>query len=288
MRIPRAVITAAGRNQRTLPLQTVIDRDGRPKTVLDILIDEAVNAGAEEVAVIVAPGDEARFADGVGQHAARLLFIPQPEPLGYAHAVLCARSFVGDEAFLHLVGDHLYVSPGDHGCASALVELAAAESCSVSAVQATRESQLNAFGVVAGRPVPGREDLYTVETVVEKPTPTEAEMRLLVPGLRAGHYLCFYGMHVLTPTIMEILAELSYERSGGRLPTLSDGLAILATREKYLAVEERARRYDLGDTYGLLTAQLALALNGQDRDLVLARLLEMLAQRETSAARRVG
>lgn len=287
MRIPKAVITAAGRNQRTLPLQTVIDRDGRAKTVLDILIDEAIRAGVEEVAVVVAPGDEDRFAEGVGAHAARLTYIPQPEPLGYAHAVLCAQAFVGDDAFLHLVGDHLYVSPNDHGCAQALVELAAAESCSVSAVQATRESLLHAFGAVAGRPVPGREDLYTIETVVEKPTPTEAEVRLLVPGLRAGHYLCFYGMHVLTPAVMSILAELRFD-AAGRKPTLSHALAILATREKYLALEERARRYDLGDTYGLLTAQLALALSGQDRELVMARLLELLVQREMASTRRAG
>ena len=286
MQIPKAVITAAGRTQRALPLQTVIDRDGKAKAVLDILIDEAVRAGVDEVAVVVAPGDEERFAEGVGTHAARITYIAQPEPLGYAHAVSCARAFVGDDAFLHLVGDHLYVSPNDHGCAQALVELAAAESCSVSAVQATRESQLHAFGAVAGRPVPGRADLYTIETVVEKPTPTEAEMRLLVPGLRTGHYLCFYGMHVLTPAVMAILADLPF--GAARKPTLSDALAVLATREKYLALEERARRYDLGDTYGLLTAQLALALSGQDRELVLAKLLEVLAQREMAAARRAG
>lgn len=287
MQIPKAVITAAGRNQRTLPLQTVIDRDGKAKAVLDILIDEAVRAGVDEVAVVVAPGDEERFAEGVGTHAARITYIAQLEAFGYAHAVSCARAFVGDDAFLHLVGDHLYVSPNDHGCAQALVELAAAESCSVSAVQATRESQLHAFGAVAGRPVPGHADLYTVETVIEKPTPTEAEMRLLVPGLRAGHYLCFYGMHVLTPAVMSILAELPFGNAT-RKPTLSDALAVLATREKYLALEERARRYDLGDTYGLLTAQLALALSGQDRELVLAKLLEVLAQREMATARRAG
>ena len=51
-------------------------------------------------------------------------------------------------------------------------------------------------------------DLYEIETVLEKPTPTEAEQQLLVPGLRAGHYLCLFGMHVLTPAVMEILGQL--------------------------------------------------------------------------------
>lgn len=288
MRIPRAVITAAGRNQRALPLQSLIDRDGRAKTVLDILIAEAVTAGAEEVAIVVAPGDEPRFAEAVGQHAARLVFIPQIEPLGYAHAVFCARDFVGDDAFLHLVGDHLVVGGHDPSCARRLVDLATAEGCSVSAVQATREHLLTAYGAVGGRRVAGRDDLYTVDTVIEKPTPTEAEMRLLVPGLRAGHYLCFFGMHVLTPAVMAILAELRFGSETERPLSLSAALAILSTREKYLALEERTRRYDLGDRYGLLTAQLALALSGQDREEVLARLVELLAQRETNASRRAG
>ena len=60
---------------------------------------------------------------------------------------------------------------------------------------------------LAGRRVAGRSDLYRIDTVLEKPTPTEAEQRLLVPGLRAGYYLCFFGMHVLTPRAMEILGK---------------------------------------------------------------------------------
>jgi UTP--glucose-1-phosphate uridylyltransferase len=288
MRIRKAVITAASRHQRTLPLQSLIDRDGQEKSVLDILVAEAVSAGALEVAVVVTPGDEARYGQVAGRHAARLVFIPQPEPLGYAQAVYCARDFVADEPFLHLVGDHLYISSAERGCAQRLVDLAESETCAVSSVQATRESRLPYFGAVGGRRVPGRNELYLVETVLEKPTPTEAETRLLVPGLRAGHYLCFFGMHVLTPALMGILAEQLQDASARPGQPLSNALAILARREKYLAVEEQALRYDLGDRYGLLTAQLALALSGQDRDAVLTRLLELMAQRELRAPRRPG
>jgi UTP--glucose-1-phosphate uridylyltransferase len=115
--------------------------------------------------------------------------------------------------------------------------------------------------------------------VIEKPTPTEAELRLIVPGLRAGHYLCFFGMHVLTPTVMDILAQLVAEAGDRGGVTLSSALAALAAREKYLALEEHARRYDVGVKYGLLTAQLALAFSGRDREEVLAQLVELLAQR---------
>lgn len=284
MKITKAVITAAGRQQRTLPLQTLIDRDGVEKSVLRILIEEVLRAGIEEICIVVRPGDERAYAEVAGDHSSRLHFVPQPQPLGHGHAIYCGREFVGRAPFLHLVGDHLYVSRGEQGCAQHLVEVAALAQCTVSAVQATRESLLPYYGTIGGRRQPGHPDLYQVETVVEKPTPTEAEQRLIVPGLRAGHYLCFFGMHVLTPTIMEILAQQvaarqnAPEQPGGI--TLSAALAELAQREQYLALEQNAARYDVGVKYGLLTAQLALALSGQDRTEVLTRLLELLAQRE--------
>jgi UTP--glucose-1-phosphate uridylyltransferase len=98
--------------------------------------------------------------------------------------------------------------------------------------------------------------------------------------LRAGHYLCFFGMHVLTPAVIDILEKQIKAAGNGNNITLSNALAELAKREQYLALEKQDWRYDVGVKYGLLTAQLALALNGQDRDQVLSKLLELLAARE--------
>jgi len=276
LRIKKAVITAAGKNQRALPLQTVIDSDGREKPVLGILIEQALGAKVDQICVVVWPGDEARYAQALGAAGRAVTFVPQAEPAGYAHAIWCARDIVGNEPFLHMVGDHLYVS-GARTCAQRLVEIAEAEECSVSGVQATRESLLPRFGAVAGRRVSGRQGLYRVDTVIEKPTPTEAEQRLTVPGIRAGFYLCFFGVHVLTPAIFRFLEG----NPGG---TLSAALAELARHEQYLAVEDPGRRYDLGARYGLLIAQTALALNGQDRAQILSQLVELLADREIAAA----
>lgn len=282
MKIKKAVITAAGQNQRTLPLQTLIDRDGREKSVLGILVEEALLASVEEICVVVWPGDETRYAQAAGEHAGRVQFVPQPQPLGYGHAIACAREFTGNEPFLHLVGDHLYMSGTSKACAQRLVEVAETEACAVSAVQPTREGLLPLYGAVGGRLIPGRQGLYRVTTVIEKPTPTEAEQRLVVPGMRAGHYLCFFGMHVLTPTLMDLLGRLLAAAPHGPV-TLSAALAELARREQYLALEETGRRYDIGVRYGLLMAQLALALNGQDRHEVLSQMLELLAAREMAA-----
>jgi len=285
VRIRKAIITAAGGNQRALPLQTLV-QDGAEKSVLSILIEQALTANIGEICVVVFPGDEDRYAQAAGNHAGAVRFVPQQQPpRGYGHALFCAREFVANEPFLHMVGDHLYVSAAKPGV-QRLVELAETESCSASGVQPTRESLLTRFGAVAGRRMSGRTGVYRVETVLEKPTPTEAEQRLMMPGIRAGYYLCFFGIHVFTPTVMDILGRILAAQPGGAV-TLSAALAELARQEQYLALEDTGRRYDLGARYGLLTAQLALALNGRDRDEVLAHLLELLAEREmaTPAAR---
>jgi UTP--glucose-1-phosphate uridylyltransferase len=282
VQIKKAIVTAAGKTQRTLPLQSLVDRDGAPKTALQIIIEEILLTGIDEVCVVIAPGDQEAYRTAAGPHAKRVVFVEQARPLGYGHAVFGAAGFTQGAPFLLLVGDHLYVARGARRCAQQLVEIAGAEDCSVSAVQATHESKLPFYGAVGGRLVAGRQGLYEVAEVIEKPTPTEAEQRLVVPGLRAGHYLCFFGMHVLTPAVMEILGEEArrVEQPGATGPVqLTAALARLATAERYLASELQGRRYDIGLKYGLLTAQLALALDGQDRDEVLTTLIELLAIR---------
>jgi UTP--glucose-1-phosphate uridylyltransferase len=279
--IKKAIITAAGKAQRTLPLQTLVGRDGAPKTALRIIIEEILDAGIEEICVVVCPGDQSAFLGAAGGHTRRLEFVEQPAPLGYGHAVRCANAFAANQPFLLLVSDHLCVSGGDKPCARQLVEIASAENCAASAVQSTHESKLPYYGAVGGKLVTGRKGLYEVAEVLEKPTPTEAEQRLIVPGLRAGHYLCFFGMHVLTPTVMNILADEVAKRGEKGGVQLTAALAKLAARERYLACELQGRRYDIGVKYGLLTAQLALALAGPDRDEVLSGLVELLAHRES-------
>jgi UTP--glucose-1-phosphate uridylyltransferase len=277
--IKKAVITAAGKSQRTLPLQTLVDRDGETKTALRILIEEIVSAGIDEICVVVCSGDQPAYRSAAGGHAGRLTFVEQVDPHGYGHAVQCAKEFVRAAPFLLLVGDHLYVSGTEKRCAQQLVEIARSENCAVSAVQATHESKLPYYGAIGGRLVAGRKGLYEISYVLEKPTPTEAEQKLIVPGLRAGHYLCFFGMHVLTPAVMDLLADAIGSRSGQNVH-LTTALGKLAHRERYLASELSGRRYDIGVKYGLLTAQVALALDGRDRDEVLSGLVELLAHRE--------
>ena len=283
MKIRRAVITAAGPNQDRLPLQRLVDLDGIEKTALQIIVEEVVAAGVEEICLVVRPGNEPAYAEAAGDYVRMLTFVQQPSPRGYGEALHRASGFVGDQRFVHLVSDHLYLSGEPHRCAEQLVQAAEREQCPISAVQATHESMLPYYGVVGGRRVPGRTDLYEIETVLEKPTPTEAEQQLIVPGLRAGHYLCLFGMHVLTPTVMETLGQL-VAASPDKPVGLSPALETLARRERHLALEVNGRRYNIGVKYGMLFSQLALALAGAGREEILAGLVELLAGRYRESA----
>ena len=276
MRIRKAVITAAGQSQRALPLQTLIDRDGQEKPVICILIEQALAADVEEICVVVWPGDEARYAQAAGRHAASVRFVAQPEPNGYGHAILCAREFTGGDPFLHMVGDHLYVTTGETPSAQRLVELAESEECSVSGVQPTRESLLAALrngrrppGCRTQRPLPRGYRDREADPHRGRAAPDGARHSRRLLSLLLRHPRADAG-------VMDLLANGA--------STLSAALAELARQEQYLALEDEGRRYDLGAPYGLLIAQLALALNGQDRAQVLSQMVELLADRELRAA----
>jgi len=284
-RVTKALITAAGPAQRRLPLQTLTDRDGAQKPALAILLDEMLAAGIEHVGLVHAQGDRAAYEAVLAPYAAKLTYIEQSAPLGYGHAVLCGREFVGCQPFLLQVSDHLYVSSAAKSCTRQLLDIAEVEDCAVSAVQPTHESQLQYYGAVGGSLVPGRSGLTAIEHVLEKPTPTVAEQQCLVPGLRAGYYLCFFGMHVLTPALFDLLDAARQADPSAKLG-LSPALNALADREKYLAAILDGRRANLEAHFGLLRAQVALGLSGASRSDILALLAEELALAAEKPAQR--
>jgi len=285
MKIRKALITAAAPDQSKLPLQTIIDKDGIKKSVLEILVEEVVKAGITDICIVIQPNNEKTYGQVLGQYAHYVKFVHQEKALGYGHALYCAKESIGNEYFLHLVGDHLYVNRDNESCAKHLVDFATKHECAVSTVQSTRESLIPNFGVVGGVAHQKLNAVYKINKVIEKPTPTIAEQELLVPGLRNGHYLCFFGMHVLSPTVFTILGN-ELEKNPTHKISLSIALNILAQTEQYLALEKNDLRFDMGNKYGLLKAQLALALNGKDRDQVLTEMLELLIMRDISNIRR--
>ncbi len=280
MKITKALITAAGPDQRKLPLQTLIDRDRKQKTVLEILINEIVTAGINDIGIVIQPDDEKSFKQVLDSSLySSIKFIHQNKKPGYGQAILSAESFLNSEPFLHLVGDHLYVNRTGQNIAKQLVEIAEKQKCSVSTVQSTRENNIGNYGTVKAERIQGESNLFQIKKVHEKPTPTYAEQNLMVPGLRAGYYLCFYGMHVFTPLLLELLKTENNEFPEIKLG-LSESLDRLSQNSKYLALEKTDLRYDIGQDYGLLKAQLALSLSGKDRDYLLTELLQFFVEKD--------
>jgi len=310
MKIKKAVITAAARNERLYPVATtvqkamlpIVDVDGINKPIIQIIAEEAIHSGIEEICIVCAPGDEERYIDSFqslyttalkihsqsswAQSQAlniksildRLSFAVQTEPLGYGHAVYQSKDFVKKEPFLLLHGDYLFVSNhSSRRCSKQIIELAEKEECSVSAVNPTIEHQIGKYGTITGSNYKTYEGVYQIESIIEKPSISQAEMELKTPGLRAGYYLCFFGMHVFQPFLFEFLSEELLSKKGEPI-LLTPVQQKLAQSEKYLALEIEGRRYDTSKRLGLLQAQLALGLAGEIRDEILTTLVQTLSE----------
>ncbi len=309
MKIKKAVITAAARGERLYPVADtiqkamlpVIDIDGLHKPVIQIIAEEAFSSGIEEICIICAPGDGPRYinsftslrdnltksfknvdwakaeADKINHLLGHTHFIEQKEPLGYGHAVYCAKEFVSNEPFLLLLGDYLYVSNLlKKRCAAQLIDLATQEACSVSAVNPTIEHQITRYGTLTGKQLPNHQGVYQIEKIIEKPSLSVAELELQTPGLRVGYYLCFFGMHVFTPVVFNLLEQQIKETDKNIL--LTPALEQLAQNEKYIALEMKGSRYDLSGKQGFLRAQIALGLAGEAHNETLTTLVELLAE----------
>ncbi|TDH24570.1 nucleotidyl transferase [Segetibacter sp. 3557_3] len=309
MKIKKAVITAAARGERLYPVADtiqkamlpVIDTDGLHKPVIQIICEEAFSSGIEEICIICAPGDGERYINAfkslkdnlsnsfkqvewaqtesgkIDYLLSNIRFIEQQEALGYGHAVYCAKDFVGDEPFLLLLGDYLYVSNLlQKRCARQLIDLASQEQCSVSAVNPTIEHQVTRYGTLTGKQLPNTQGVYQIEKIIEKPSLSVAELELQTPGLRVGYYLCFFGMHVFTPAVFDLLQTEMAQQPANIL--LTPVLQQLAQNEKYLALEMKGSRYDLSGRHGYLRAQVALGLAGETHNETLTTLVELLAE----------
>jgi UTP--glucose-1-phosphate uridylyltransferase len=310
MKIRKAVITAAARGERLYPVADtvqkamlpVMDTDGLHKPVIQIIAEEAFASGIEEICVVCAPGDGPRYvsafqtlhtnllqsykgidwakeeADKIDHLLNHLYFAEQKEALGYGQAVFCAREFVNNEPFLLLLGDYLYVSHlAGKRCAQQLIDLAISENCSVSAVNPTVEHLIGRYGTLTGKHMPNRAGVYLIEKLIEKPSLSIAELELQTPGLRIGYYLCFFGMHVLTPVIFQIL-EKHMQANPKANTLLTPALQELTLQDKYLALEVKGNRYDISKKYGLLQAQISLGLAGKAHDQTLTTIVESLAE----------
>lgn len=311
-KVRKAVITAAGRGTRQYPASSgvqkemfpIVDRDGLPKPVIQIIGEEAIDSGIEQICIVTTPGAEKNYRDyfrrmtdaeaknfrgkdwaylaseKLGSFGERLHFVEQHNPEGFGHAVYQARDFVGDEPFLLLLGDHVYVSHVKDRCAQQLIKIYEQYLLdAVSGVEPTLERLLHLFGVIQGMPIEPAKGIFKAGLIFEKPTIEQARERLVTPGLPAGNYLAHFGMHVFSPRIFESLEYLIKNnlRDRGEIQLTAAQEHLRQNTDKYWAVIAHGQRLDTGIPYGLMETQLALALNGIHRTEMCEAIARILA-----------
>ncbi len=289
----KAVITAAGCGTRHYPatnavqkeLFPLVDRDGITKPTLQIVIEEAVAAGIQEIAVIVQPGEERQFKAHfrgmtdderlrfVGKPGAveqerrlkeivrTLTFLPQTEQKGFGHAVFCAREWAAGEPVLLLLGDHVYLSHEERSCVRQVVDAFNRFGRSVLALHRITPDELYLYGVAAGAPTSA--GFYELERLLEKPSIEQARRELRTPGLPEDAFLAVFGIYALTATLFDILEEhvLADRRERGEIQ-LTPALHELIARQGIIGFEAAGEKLDMGTPLGYLQTQAALALAG--------------------------
>jgi UTP--glucose-1-phosphate uridylyltransferase len=311
--VRKAVITAAGRGTRQYPATSVVqkemlplvDRDGLTKPLIQIIAEEALDAGITEICIVVSPGDEEFFrqyfralrkdllpafagkewalkeSENLAQIEKALTFVVQKTPEGYGHSVYQAREFVGDEPFLLLLGDHIYISPSQNRCARQLVDAYHySQAEALSSVKPTPASLLHRFGTLKGVPLDESARLFRAVAIKEKPSVEYARQYLATPGLPAEHYLCHFGIHVFPPLIFDCLERHIRDniRDNGEIQLTSAQEAMRSLLLRYFCYEVSGERYDAGIPFGLMEAQLALALAGVHRQEIIESLARLLTQ----------
>jgi UTP-glucose-1-phosphate uridylyltransferase/mevalonate kinase len=234
-KVRKAVIPAAGFGTRLFPatkaakkeLFPVIDRDGIAKPAILIIVEEALNAGIEEIIIIVQRDDLNDFYSLFNQQISienynklpphfqeysrrildmgkRISFVIQQNQEGFGHAVYSTRESVVDEPFLLMLGDHIYRSTGAVSCAQQMIDAYNKHGTSVVGLKRTPQDLIHSFGVVTGTWLEDNKILSITE-FAEKPTIDYARTNLRVPGIPEGEYLTVFGQYVIKPELFDLL-----------------------------------------------------------------------------------
>jgi UTP--glucose-1-phosphate uridylyltransferase len=276
--VRKAVVPAAGLGTRLFPashavkkeLFPVVAPDGIARAMIHYHLLELVGAGIEEICVIVQPGDDApirAYFDGPDDaylrrlekyprlHAEalhmrelgkRLTFAVQHEQEGYGHAVFQSRAFAAGDPVLLCLGDHLFRGHSVSPSRDLVAHWDGARS--VSAVNRIAPHELRGYGTIAGKRTAADERLIDVSLIIEKPDVAVAREKLRVDGLPDDAFLGWFGMHLLAPSIYDILEEMIRDdvRDGGEFQ-LTRAQEIQRQRHGYLALEMAdAQRFDFG------------------------------------------
>ncbi|MCH5190701.1 MAG: UTP--glucose-1-phosphate uridylyltransferase [Oscillospiraceae bacterium] len=275
MKITKAIIPAAGMGTRVLPASKAVPKEMLnivDKPAIQYIVEEAVAAGITDILIITNRGkgviedhfdhafeletklegnaSKAKILEDVKACAnlANIYFIRQKETKGLGHAVLCAKSFVGDEPFAVMYGDDVIISE----------DPVVGQLC--------RAYEKYGHGVVGVKEVP-REDVpkycsldvtplegstMAVHDIIEKPTPEEIMSCYSI-----------LGRVVLPPEVFDLIEQTPPDKKSGEV-YLTDAMCELAKRGELNAVDFDGIRYDMGNKLGIMKANCEVALNHEE------------------------
>jgi UTP--glucose-1-phosphate uridylyltransferase len=292
MKVRKAIIPAAGLGTRFLPATKAQPKEMLPivdKPTIQYIIEEAVASGIEEILIITGRNKRAiedhfdksvelemelkskhkddllSMIDGIS-NLAQIHYIRQKEPKGLGHAILCAKTFVGNEPFAVMLGDD--VVDNDVPCLKQLVDVYNEYKTTILGVQEIPPQDVSKYGIVKGMHI--ENGVYKVKDLVEKPDVDKAPSNIAI-----------LGRYIITPKIFDIL-EHTKPGKGGEIQ-LTDALKELISLEAMYAYTFKGRRYDVGDKLGFLQATVEFALKREDlKDEFFAYLKKMVSAGEQS------
>jgi UTP--glucose-1-phosphate uridylyltransferase len=269
MKIKKAVLPAAGFGTRFLPATKVVPKELLPivdKPTIQYIMEEVVAAGIDEVVLITGREKgsiEDHFDTSVElenhlkkkgrkdllkmvqdiSEMVTLVSVRQKEPLGLGHAILCAKKVVGNEPFAVLLGDDLI--DARIPCIKQMMEVYDEMGGAVIAIQKVPKSETNLYGIIQGKKV--RERIYSVEEMIEKPKQGTAPSNLAI-----------IGRYILPPEIFDRLEKVQPDGKGEI--QLTNGLREMGKEMPVFGYEFIGDRYDAGDKWGYLEANIAFGL----------------------------
>ncbi|WP_420876918.1 UTP--glucose-1-phosphate uridylyltransferase GalU [Selenomonas bovis] len=289
-KIRKAVIPAAGYGTRFLPATKATPKEMLPivdKPTIQYIVEEALASGIEELLIVSghgkraiedhfdsAPALEAELRKKgktdllqIVQETAdiNVHYIRQRYMRGLGDAILCAKTFMGDEPFAVLLGDDVVYHP-ERPALRQLIDVYEQTGGSVLGCQQVPDEKVSSYGIVAGEPVNGwKEKLLRVSDMIEKPSLAEAPSHFAV-----------LGRYIIKPEIFAIL-ENTKPGKGGEVQ-LTDALKVLAKLDNVYAYAFEGKRYDLGDKLGFLKATVEFALRREDLGPAFRAYLRQLVQ----------
>lgn len=263
--IKKCLFPAAGYGTRFLPATKSMPKEMMPvvnKPLIEYGVEEAIQAGMKNMCIVTGRGkhslmdhfdknyelehqiqgtNKEELLDDIRSimNAATFTFIRQGEMLGLGHAILTGRELVGDEAFAVVLADDLCVNEEGDGVLTQMVHLYNQFRCTIVAVQEVPESETHKYGVIKG--VKLSDNLYKVETMVEKPEQGTAPSNLAI-----------IGRYILTPDIFQLIESTPPGKNGEI--QITDALLKQAQKGCVIAYKFKGKRFDCGSVEGFIEA----------------------------------